>query len=225
MTKPAPDATPAQLLARAEWAVKDRRQAFVEEFDLALCWADLHGEEPDVEVDGGERLVRLGGDGTPVVRDLSLAELAVARGEHVHATRSLLADLLDLRLRLRRLWVQVQALTVEPWVARKVASMSRMLSPEAAALVDRSVSAAVGQSSGRLLAIAEAKIIEADTDRRRAEVEEARTAKGVWLTSTRDEAPGLRSVYARLEAGDAVWVDATVQRIADRLAADPDLRA
>jgi hypothetical protein len=218
------DYTPADVLARAEWAVQDRRAAMVEELDLALCWADLHSTAPEIEVAGGERLVALGGEGTPLVRDLSLAELAIARGEHLYATRSLLADLLDLRHRLPRLWGHVQSLGAEPWVARKIASLSRALSPGAAAVVDAAVAAAVGQSPGRLLAIAEAKIIEGDTEARRAELEQARELTGVWLTSTREEAPGLRSVYARLEAGDAVWVDATVQRVADLLATDPDLR-
>ena len=225
MTLTPADYTPADVLARAEWAVKDRREAIVAEFDLALCWADLHSVEPDVEVAGGDRLIGVGGAGTPGVRDLCLAELAIARGEHVHATRCLIADLLDLRHRLPGLWVAVQGLRVEPWVARKVAAMSRKLSREAVALVDAAVSAAVGQANGRLLAIAEAKVIEADQAARAAELEAARATKGVWLTETRDEVPGLRSVFARIEAGDAVWVDATIQRVADRLAGDLDLRS
>jgi hypothetical protein len=219
------DYPPADVLARAEWAVKDRRQAFLEEFDLVLRWADLHSDAPAVEVEGGDRLVRLGGEGTPTVRDLCLDELAVARAEHVHATRSLVADLLDLRHRLRRLWVAVQGLRVEPWVARKIASMTRRLTQEAAALVDSAVVEAAGLSNARLLAVAEAKVIEAEEAARSAELAAARVAKGVWVTETRDEVPGLRSVFARVEAADAVWVDATVQRVADLLAAHTDLRA
>jgi hypothetical protein len=219
------DATPAQVLARAEWALKDRRQAFVEEYDLALAWADLHSTPPAAEIPGGDRLVRLGGEGTPPLRDPCLEELALARSEHVHATRSLLADLLDLRHRLPRLWVAVQGLRVEPWVARKIASMSRKLTPQAAAVVDAAVAAAVGQANGRLLAIAEAKTIEADEAARATDLADARTLTGVWLTASREEAPGLRTVFARLQAGDAVWVDATIDRVADLLAADPDLRA
>jgi hypothetical protein len=214
------------VLARAEWAVKDRREAMLEEFDLALCWADLHSTKPDVEVEGGDRMIRLGGEGTPGVRDLCLEELAIARSEHVYATRSLLADLLDLRHRLPRLWVAVQALRVEPWVARKVASMSRKLDRDATALVDTATVEALGVSNGRLLDIAEAKVIEAGQAARQADLEEARGLKGVWITGTRQDSPaGLRDMFARIEAADAVWVDATIQRVADLLAADPDLRA
>ncbi|MDH2415499.1 hypothetical protein [Nocardioides sp. CER19] len=220
------DYVPADVLARAEWALKDRRQAMLEEYDLALAWADLHGEPPAVEVEGGDRLVRLGGLGTPLVRDLCLEELAVARSEHVHATRSLLADLLDLRHRLPRLWVAVQGLRVEPWVARKIASLSRRLDRDAVALVDVAVAEAVGLSHGRLLELAEAKIIEADTAARATELADARLLKGAWVTGTRHDAPaGLRDVFARIEAADAVWLDATLQRVADLLATDPDRRA
>ena len=226
MTIAPSDYTPADVLTRAEWAVADRRQAFLAEYDLALAWADLHCVEPEVDVEGGERLVRLGGDGTPLVRDLCLAELAVARSEHVYATRALVADLLDLRHRLPLVWAHVQRLTLEAWVARKVAHLSRRLSRDGAALLDGAVAEAAGLSPGRLLALAEAKVIEADTEARRAELDTARQAKGVWLTSTReDDVPGLRSVFARVDAADAVWVDATVQLVADRLAADPGLRA
>ena len=195
----APSASsPADVLAAAEWAVKDRRESFLHEFDLVLAWADLHSTDPDAQVEGGDRLVRLGGEGTPRVRDLCLDELAIARSEHVHATRSLVADLLDLRHRLPLTWVATQALRIEPWVARKIASLSRKLSRDAVGLVDTAVAAAAGVSNGRLLAIAEAKIIEADEAARAAELEAARVAKGVWMTETRDEVPGLRSVHARI---------------------------
>ena len=50
------------------------------------------------------------------------------------------------------------------WVARRVASMTRNLDPEAVALVDRAVAEAVDQGAGRLLAITEAKVMEADTE-------------------------------------------------------------
>ncbi len=64
----------------------------------------------------------------------------------------------------------------ELWVARKVASMTRNLDPAAAGLVDRAVAEAVDQGPGRLLAIAEAKVIEADTDERPGRAEPAGAA-------------------------------------------------
>ena len=177
-----------------------------------------------MDMEGGERLISLGGEGTPLVSDLCLGELSIARGVHLNATRAAMADALDLRHRLPRLWHRLRALELEAWVARKIAAMTRPLSREAATLVDATVAAAVAQSPGRLLTLAEAVTIEADQERRRADLAAARAATGVWLSSGRDDLPGLRTIYARLEAADAIWLDATVQRVADALAADPDLR-
>lgn len=219
--------TPTEVLARAEWAVLDRRRAFLDELDLVLAWADLHGEEPATQVPGGDALVALGGDGAPLVQDLCLEELAIARSEHVFSTRALMADALDLRHRLPLLFAQLRLERVDLWVARKVAVLSRRLDRDAVGLVDRAVAEAVGQAPSRLLTIAEAKVIEADTAIRDADIAAARRTKGVWVTGTRQEGAGagLRGVFARLEAADAVWVDATVQRVADLLAADTGLRA
>ncbi|UDY24818.1 hypothetical protein [Nocardioides sp. Kera G14] len=217
--------TAADVLSRAEWAVQDRRSVAVEEFDLALRWADLHSIEPEISVPGGDRMITLGGDGTPPVRDLCLEELAVARGEHVFATRSLLADVLDLRHRLPGLWLATKLLQVEPWVARKIASMSRKLGVISVAYLDVVLAQAVDLPNGKLLQLAEAEIIKADQALRVAELEAAKQTKGVWLARRDDEAgAGLREIFARLEAADAIWFDATCQRVADILKADPDLR-
>lgn len=222
------DLHPAAVLARAESNVLARRRSQVEDLRLVLAWADLHGDDPQdhpgaVPVRfGGDHLVDLGGDGTPRVQDLCVAELAVARSTHVLSTRSTMADALDLRHRLPRLWAKVQELTCETWVACRVASMSRRLTVDQVALVDQAVSDAVACAPGRILRIAEATIIEADTAAHEGRVEEARRRRAVLLTPTDDL--GLRTLLARLEAGDAVWVDATLDRVADLLATDADLR-
>lgn len=218
-------AEPRDLLLRAEGLIDQRRRAIVEDLEICLAWADLHGAPPGHKVVGGESLVRLGGVGTPLVRDLTLGELSIARGVHVLSTRSAVADALDLRHRLPLLWHAVRALEIEPWVARKVASMTRGLSREAVALVDAGVVPAVAQAPGRFLELVEARIIGADQAAHRAAIERSRALKGVWFSSGRDDAVGLRSVYARLAAADAIWVQATVQRVAGLLAADPNLRA
>jgi hypothetical protein len=122
---------------------------------LGLRWADLHADDPGDEGQpagpGGTGLVRLGGVGTPEVQDLSICELAVARGQHTLATRALVADGLDLRHRLPGLYTAVGEGRCDLWVARRVASMTRRLDPPAAALVDRAVVDAVDQGPGRLL--------------------------------------------------------------------------
>ena len=99
--------------------------------------------------------------------------------------------------------------------------MTRKLDPEAAGLVDRAVAEAVDEGPGRLLAIAEAKVMEADTEAARAEREAGRRRRYVAVTPT-DEF-GLRTVIAPVVPADAVWLDAIVDRVADALDARRDL--
>lgn len=221
------DLGPAGTLAALEQAVRRRRAAEVDDLLLVLRWADLHSADPadnagrlPGQVPGGERLTHLGGDGTPGVQELALCELGIARGVHTLSARAVVADALDLRHRLPATLEQVRELRAEAWVARRVAAMSRRLCAEAARVVDAAVAAAIaGQSPGRVLELAAAKVIEADQAAHRARVEEERKRRYVGLTRTDEH--GLRTVIARVTAGDAHWVDAMVARVAEILAADP----
>jgi hypothetical protein len=217
------DLDAAGTLAAVEAAVRDRRAIEVRELELVLHWADLHGHDPhdpsQTKPPGAARLVQLGGAGTPMVLDLALCELAMARGQHTLATRALVADGFDLRHRLPELHTAVREGRVELWVARRVASMTRKLDPQAAALVDRAV--AVDEGSGRLLSIAEAKVMEADTEAARLEREAGRRRRYVAVTPT-DEF-GLRTVIAPVVPADAVWLDALVDRVAEALDLRRDL--
>jgi hypothetical protein len=219
------DLDAAGTLAAAEAAVRDRRAVEVRELELALHWADLHADDPRVEgqpvVPGAARLVRLGGVGTPKVQDLSICELAIARGQHTLTVRALVADGLDLRHRLPELYAAVREGRCDLWVARRVASMTRKLDQQAVALVDRAVAEAVDEGAGRLLAITEAKVIEADTETARAERQAGRRSRYVAVTPT-DEF-GLRTVIAPVVPADAVWLDASLERVADALDARRDL--
>ena len=81
-------------------------------------------------------------------------------------------------------------------------------------MVDRAVARVItSESGGRVLAVAEAKIIEADPalHEERAEAERRRR----YVSSSRTDEFGLRTIIARVEAGDAVWVEATVARVAE----------
>jgi hypothetical protein len=215
----------AQTLAAAEAVVRERRALEVRELALALHWADLHAHDPRVVgepvVPGSVQLVQLGGAGTPKVQDLVLCELATSRSQHTLSTRAFVADALDLRHRLPELYTMFREGMCDLWAVRKVASMTRKLDPQAAALVDRAVAVAVDQGPGRVLAIAEAKVIEADTEQARALREESRRRRYVAITPT-DEF-GLRTVVAPVAPADGVWLDAIVDRVADALDARRDL--
>ncbi len=218
------DLDAAGVLDHVQVALLSRRAAEVDDLRLVAHWALLHGGDPleDPTASGWDRLVEIGGEGTPRVRDLCLAELAVVRRTHVLAVRSAMADVLDLRHRLPRTWAVVESLEGEVWVARRVASMSRGLALTDVGVVDAAISACLaGESPSRVLEIAEAKVIEADPARHAARVEQERTRRYVSLSRTDEH--GLRHVVARVEAGDAVYVDAMVARVAEILAAQvPD---
>ncbi len=208
-------------LAAATEAMTARRAAEVTEMRLAAHWATLHGEPVRQAVDELAGLVdpmtQPGGEGTPEVRDHCIAEFGMARRVHAATARALIADTLDLGHRLPATWRIVQALDCEPWVARRVAVMTRHLPADKVPLVDRAVAKAIGKvAPGKVFDLTAAKIIEADPEAHTRRRERARHERYVKLSKTDEH--GFRHIIARVTAGDAVWFDALVDRVADILA-------
>ncbi|RYC14773.1 hypothetical protein [Nocardioides zhouii] len=208
----ADEASASDLLNSATEALRARRLAEVAELELAVRWAVTNGHARDDR----DPMLTPGGDGTPAMREHAIPELAMARETHPTTTRALLADGLDLVHRLPRTWAVVEAGRCEPWVARKVAVLSRALLSEQVVRVDRAVARAIaGHAPSTVLEIARAKVIEADPETHRAERERSRHERYVRLSRT-DEY-GYRHIIARITAGDAAWIDAMVDRVADIL--------
>ena len=209
-----PDLDADGLLAAASGAVRDRRLAEVRDLGVLAQWAAIHCGDPARVRDA---LVQLGGEGTPGVQDFCLGEIALARGTGVTATANAMADVLDLLFRLPEIWAVCEAGDAEISVARRVAKLSRHLPADRVGLVDRAVARIIGrESGGRVLAVAEAKIIEADPALHDERVEAERRRR--YVSSARTDEYGLRTVIARVEAGDAVWVEAIVARVAEIIA-------
>ncbi|CUR55264.1 conserved hypothetical protein [metagenome] len=207
----------AGLLARQEQVLVRRRAVEVEDLLVAAQWAVLHGEDPAQARAFGERWVQVGGPGTPRVREFCVAELATVRRVHPVACHKVLGDVLDLQHRLPSTWALVESLRAEVWVARRVAAMTRALPVAGAALVDQAVSAAIeGLSPSRVFELVQAKIIEADPLAHEARLEEQRRRR--FVTLGRCDEFGLRHLIARVSAGDAVWLEAMLERVADLLA-------
>ena len=229
------DLSPADLLRAAEQEVLAVRAGEVRQYELLLAWADLHSADPQDEPGavpvrhGGPKLIYPGRDGTPGVADLCLPEIATARGESPITCRNTLRVALDLRHRFPATWARIQALVLPVWVGRQVTHLARDLTLEQAEMVDTAVADAAAQGPGRVLEIAEAKVIEADPDAHRTRLELAARTRGVWLHRPRAgeerlQNPGVAMIIARLETGDAAAFDATVTEIAALLEehADPD---
>ncbi len=215
--------SPAALLELAERGVVARRVADVDDLRVVAAWAEVHSTDPRRDPESGrrvwaeDRLVHLGGEGTPGVREFSVPALALARQVSAAACERDLADVLDLIYRLPRVWARTEELACPVWLSRKVARLSRRLPADRVGIVDRAVAEAVaGEAPGRVLEICEAKVIEADPQAHAARVETQRRRRYVAVSRT-DEV-GLRHVIARVTAGDAVWIDAMVDRVADLIA-------
>lgn len=182
------DLDAAATLALAERDVPARRKQVVDRLLLLQHWADLHSEDPQAQpgavplTKGGDRLIQLGGEGTPKASELCWAELAIALETGAIALRNQAGQALDLRHRLPLLWALMKELRVEPWVGQKIATMTRELSREQVAIVDAAVAEAVEESAGRILAIAEAKTIEADLEGYRARLAEDAKRTGLWVS-------------------------------------------
>ena len=217
-----PNLDKAGLLAEASRVVRERRLGEVRDLQVLSQWAAVHSDDPTEGPNGaaarrvGDVLVHPGGEGTPGVQDFCLGEIALARGTGVSATINALADVLDLEHRLPKTWAVVRAGDAEVFIARRVAKLARHLPVDRVGVVDTAVARVIAhEAGGRVLAVAEATIIEADPALHDARVEAERARRYVGLGRT-DEF-GLRTVIARIEAGDAVWVEATIVRVAEIL--------
>jgi hypothetical protein len=215
-------ATGPQLADRIASTHETLREAECEELVLAAAWADLHyldtGSEdyrPLVQ-----RACAWGGEGCPPVAEHCAHELGALRGTGAVAARMLIADALDLRHRLPRLWALVSTGAVRAWQARAVAQATHELSWEACAEVDQTLSALLPRLAWpRFRRLLTAAVLEADPEQRRRREDAARQERGVWSFAGEH---GLRTIVAKAASGDVRWFMATVDRIAEVLGLEGD---
>ena len=127
----------------------------VEAFKLraAAHWADLHpatSETGAATPDGGvlDADELLGGEGTPAVAAFTPEDIAVVLQISPSAAAGFVADALDLRHRLPRLWRAVMRLQVPAWLARRVAQQTRRLPKAGAKFVDETLAARIQWGTG-----------------------------------------------------------------------------
>ena len=216
-------ATAAELADRIAVVHATLREAECEELVLAAAWADVHYLDAGAEdyVPLVQRACAWGGDGCPQVAEHCAHELGALRGTGAVAARMLIADALDLRHRLPRLWALVRTGAIRAWQARAVAQATHELSWEACAEVDRTLSSFLPVLAWpRFRRLLTAAVLEANPEARRAREEAARTERGVWSYAGEH---GLRTLVAKAASGDVRWFMAAVDRIADVLRLEGDL--
>ncbi len=191
---------------------------------LAACQHAIINDAQSIDpwqagVPGGERARRLGGEGTPLVAEFSPATLAGRLGLSPYAGRELIADALDLSIRLPRLWERVQALEVRAHFARFVARKTRDLTREQADYVDeRVVEAADGRIAwARFEALVQAAIKASDPVAAAEEEEAAHRRQ--FADPTRSDEHGMRGFYIRAPFATIARFDAAVAYVADLLGA------
>src|SRR4029453_16344945 len=213
-----PPAGATRLAGLIEQNHAELKAAECKMLQLACAWADAHYlDSNNAEYQPlMERACAWAGEGTPEVSEYCAAELGALQGTGIVAARALIADALDLRHRLPRLWGRVLTGGVRAWQARKIAEQTRPLSWEAGGEVDPSLSDFVGMMPWpRFTKILSAAVLEADPALAAERAQRARTAQDVFSFDSED---GFKTVVAKAAAGDAIWFLATVNRIAEILA-------
>jgi hypothetical protein len=117
----------ADALAASRAAVVEAEIAQVR---LVAHWCDLHSGTVATSrrgrvLPGRERSVRIGGDGSPRVREFAAGELGLLLDLTTTGARALMRDVLDLRHRHPRLWAAVEAGRVRFFQARHVVRATR----------------------------------------------------------------------------------------------------
>ena len=221
---------PSALLRLAADTVAAERQAGCRKLVIAAAWAGCHGAPTELELADDaaieaqsalvDRFVRIGPTGTPLVAECSPAELGKALQTGPAAAKNLMRVALIVRYRLPRLWERVKAGEVWLWKVRQIAERSAHLGALTSWCLDMQITRWVEQVAwARFLDIFDAALLRVDEDTYRRRAEEAAGQRDV--RSFRGE-QGLRTLVARMEAGDDAAFMALVNRVAQCLAEEGD---
>jgi hypothetical protein len=221
------DAADALLAFGDLRAARDRAERDI--FVLAAHYADLHHPETTGRGDerglpGSDRPVRLGGEGTPAVLELAIAEAAPELHTTTFAARRLISDALDTRHRLPRIWARLVAGEVPVRLARAIAQATRDLTPAQAGTVDGTLAEyADGRLGyGRFLDLLDAAVIAADPEAAAARERLKATERFAKVGQSNDH--GTKTLYVRTDTAAMTRIDATIAYLAQALKTlgDPD---
>ncbi len=163
---------------------------------------------------GSEQLITLGADGTPVVSDLLVLEVAPMLGITDATAHALLTDVLNLRHRHPVLWQAVCDVKVEVWKARRIADqVARSGLPHDAALaLDQVITPYLDKwPISRVQYKLAGLITKADTVLAAQRVQKAKRERFVRIRHHDD---GVSTVVARMATTDAIALDAALTQAA-----------
>ncbi|GAA2098900.1 hypothetical protein GCM10009841_12450 [Microlunatus panaciterrae] len=199
----------AALVSRTHRALVDAEAAMLE---LAALWGHTfpaaHSTDPEA---------------APAVEQDAALEFGTLMQAGLMAAQNMIADALDLEHRLPRVWLRVRKGEVRAWKAREIAKQTRQLDRAGAEYVDTAVHRYLTALNWtRFQHLLAAKIIEADPRQAEARAKAAEAERFVRTGRSSDH--GLKTLYARAQAGEVIWFVAMVDRIATILGdrGDPD---
>ncbi len=214
--------TEAELLDHADEVARTQRQCEAQVLRIAVQVAILHNPDtldPAVTtLPGRERARRFGGIGTPDVAEFAAAALGARLGVSSGSAHSLMADALDLVVRLPQLWRRVEALEVRASYARFVARRTRELTVEQASYVDERVAeSADGRIPwSRFEDLVTGLVVASDPEA--AARKERDNARRQVANPTRSAKDGMRGFFIRAPFPVIALFDARIQWFADALA-------
>ena len=190
--------TAAQWLTRGSLSREGREMTWDLDQDPAKA-AELSHEAGDL---GTEGILRLAGEGAFSVREFAVTALAVTLELSEHSARAYVAQAVELRDRLPRLWSQVMTGRLPVWKARRIAEQTIPLKAATAGFVDDQLAEFAHRLSlTRITRCVDAAIIRHQPDLARKRAEAAAEHRGVWLEA--DTLEGLTSINATLDSPDA----------------------
>lgn len=131
---------------------------------LVSDWVELHATDDETmaaAVPVGEgQWMPLAGEGTPLIEEFAVAELAASLGLTQQQGLRLVGDVLELSYRLPRTWARIVAGDLEAWRGRLIAEQTRHLSIDGADWLDRQVAPFAHRlTSGRVRELASAALL------------------------------------------------------------------
>jgi len=193
--------------------------------DLAKAhgWDDINNDKKFEE--DGRRWVPIGGGGTLIDEALPL-EIAVARQTSVWAGSAILYDIVNLTERHPYTWQAIHELRIPVWQAQRVAStcMLHGLTAEETVAVDQLIQPALGNLGvKRLVNLVKATILKVAPAAAARQAERLHAHRHV-TTYPSDDDTSTSFMDATLDTADALFFDATLDRVADVLADRGDTR-
>ncbi|WP_179229122.1 DUF222 domain-containing protein [Parenemella sanctibonifatiensis] len=208
-----------EVISEIRAARQERLEAEAREFMKVAEFADLYDadwyaiEYPGGSGPVGERLVRPGGEGTPLVGEFCVLELGAALGISGDEAHLLLADSLALRGRFPKTWTVLGEGKLRVWQVRRLIGETRELPVELCTKIDAQV-AEFGTSMGKqaLKNLLEAIVLEHSPETAQTAHEAQLAGRHVTIDHRGDGV--VREIHASVDVTTAIHLDAQLNRIA-----------